>query len=75
MCSEYGMKVERDAFDQLFDHAPDKLTVVKKSLLTFVNKHLNKINIKVTDLDKQFHDGFYLALLMGLLEGMKPSTY
>ncbi|OQR79621.1 beta-parvin-like [Tropilaelaps mercedesae] len=66
---EYGMKVERDAFDQLFDHAPDKLTIVKKSLLTFVNKHLSKIYVDVKDLDREFHDGVKLAFLMGLLEG------
>lgn len=69
------MKVERDAFDQLFDHAPDKLTVVKKSLLTFVNKQLNKLNFEVTDLDRQFHDGIYLALLMGLLNGKLHSRH
>merc|ERR1712198_533354 len=40
---DVGMRCERDAFDTLFDHAPDKLMVVKKSLVTFVNKHLNKI--------------------------------
>uniref|UniRef100_A0A8C1JJ58 Calponin-homology (CH) domain-containing protein n=1 Tax=Cyprinus carpio TaxID=7962 RepID=A0A8C1JJ58_CYPCA len=28
---------ERDAFDTLFDHAPDKLNVVKKTLITFVH--------------------------------------
>uniref|UniRef100_A0A8C3YKX1 Parvin beta n=1 Tax=Catagonus wagneri TaxID=51154 RepID=A0A8C3YKX1_9CETA len=38
-------RFERDAFDTLFDHAPDKLSVVK-----------------------QFADGVYLVLLMGLLE-------
>ncbi|XP_076349915.1 beta-parvin-like isoform X1 [Tachypleus tridentatus] len=65
---DLGMRVERDAFDTLFDHAPDKLQVVKKSLVTFVNKHLNRINLDVTDLDSQFHDGVYLTLLMGLLE-------
>ena len=27
---EFGMKCERDAFDALLDHAPDKLQVVKK---------------------------------------------
>lgn len=27
---DVGMKCERDAFDTLFDHAPDKLQVVKK---------------------------------------------
>lgn len=37
--------------------------------MTFVNKHLNKINLEVTDLDSQFEDGVYLTLLMGLLEG------
>ncbi|KAM5289057.1 beta-parvin [Ctenodactylus gundi] len=59
---------ERDAFDTLFDHAPDKLTLVKKSLITFVNKHLNKLNLEVTELETQFADGVYLVLLMGLLE-------
>ncbi|CAG4955254.1 beta-parvin isoform X2 [Colias croceus] len=66
---DLGMKCERDAFDALFDHAPDKLQVVKKSLITFVNKHLSKVNLEVLDLDSQFHDGVYLVLLMGLLEG------
>ena len=32
---DLGMRCERDAFDTLFDHAPDKLQVVKK-----VNLHL-----------------------------------
>lgn len=66
---DVGVRCERDAFDALFDHAPEKLQVVKKSLVTFVNKHLNKINWEVTELDTQFHDGVYLILLMGLLEG------
>jgi len=66
---DLGLKQERDAFDTLFDHAPDKLQVVKKSLVTFVNKHLNKINLEVYDLDTQFSDGVYLCLLTGLLEG------
>lgn len=64
-----GGRFERDAFDTLFDHAPDKLNVVKKSLVTFANKHLNKLNIEVTDLDSQFDDGVFFILLMGLLEG------
>lgn len=66
---DLGLRQERDAFDTLFDHAPDKLQVVKKSLVTFVNKHLNKINFEVQDLDTQFADGVYLCLLAGLLEG------
>ncbi|XP_039719389.1 alpha-parvin [Pteropus medius] len=109
---------ERDAFDTLFDHAPDKLNVVShfaeephklliltqlntvitlhnefswlglvicdhtgpcphgevtvaasRTLITFVNKHLNKLNLEVTELETQFADGVYLVLLMGLLEG------
>jgi hypothetical protein len=27
---DVGMRCERDAFDTLFDHAPDKLAIVKK---------------------------------------------
>jgi parvin len=27
------------------------------------------VNLEVSDLDTQFHDGVYLTLLMGLLEG------
>lgn len=42
---------------------------MKKSLVTFVNKQLNKIHLEVTELDNQFHDGVYLTLLMGMLEG------
>ncbi|XP_053623616.1 beta-parvin [Plodia interpunctella] len=72
---DLGMKCERDAFDALFDHAPDKLQVVKKSLITFVNKHLSKVYLEVTDLDTQFHDGVYLCLLMGLLEGFFVPLY
>jgi parvin len=70
---DVGMRCERDAFDTLFDHAPDKLQVVKKSLVTFVNKHLNKINLE--DLDSQFADGVYLCLLSGLLEGYFVPLY
>uniref|UniRef100_A0A673Z0V7 Parvin alpha n=1 Tax=Salmo trutta TaxID=8032 RepID=A0A673Z0V7_SALTR len=62
-------RFNRDAFDTLFDYAPDKLNVVKKTLNTFVNKHLNKLNLEVSELDTQFADGVYLVLLMGLLEG------
>ncbi|XP_059086040.1 beta-parvin-like [Tigriopus californicus] len=72
---DLGLKQERDAFDTLFDHAPDKLQVVKKSLVTFVNKHLNKINLDVYDLDAQFSDGVFLCLLMGLLEGYFVPLY
>lgn len=43
--------------------------------MTFVNKHLNKVNLEVSDLDTQFHDGVYLTLLMGLLEGFFVPLY
>ena len=73
-CTYFSLCTERDAFDTLFDHAPDKLNVVKRvssrprktqhyfakalirlfqSLITFVNRHLEKINFEVTDLDSQ----------------------
>lgn len=68
--SEYddvGMRCEKDAFDTLFDCAPEKLAVVKKSLITFVNKHLSKLNFEINDLNTDFRDGVYLCLLMGLL--------
>ncbi|CAG0920961.1 unnamed protein product [Notodromas monacha] len=65
---DLGMRGERDAFDTLFDHAPDKLVVVKKSLIAFVNKHLNRIDMELTDLEGQLSDGVFLVLLMGLLE-------
>ncbi|XP_051756790.1 parvin, alpha b isoform X1 [Ctenopharyngodon idella] len=68
-------RYERDAFDTLFDHAPDKLNVVKKTLITFVNKHLNKLNLEVSELETQFADGVYLVLLMGLLEGYFVPLY
>jgi len=72
---DLGMRCERDAFDTLFDHAPDKLAVVKKSLVTFVNKHLNKLNFEVVDLGSDFKDGVYLCLLMGLLGGFFVPLY
>jgi parvin len=48
---------------------------VKGSLITFCNKHLNKINLEVADLETQFQDGVFLILLMGLLEGYFVPLY
>ncbi|KAI5105491.1 alpha-parvin [Silurus meridionalis] len=66
--------VQRDAFDTLFDHAPDKLNVVKKTLITFVNKHLNKLNLEVAELDTQVQNVSLAFELMqdGGLEKPKP---
>jgi len=66
--NENKAKIDRDAFDTLFDHAPEKLSLVKNSLLTFMRKHLDKIKFSVNDLDSQLDDGVYLILLIGLLE-------
>ncbi|XP_037755763.1 alpha-parvin isoform X8 [Chelonia mydas] len=60
-------RYERDAFDTLFDHAPDKLNVVKKTLITFVNKHLNKLNLEVTELETQAGSICDLDHLQGFL--------
>lgn len=40
-----------------------------------MNKHLNKINLEVSEIETQFHDGVYLTLLMGLLEGFFVPLY
>ncbi|XP_074859834.1 gamma-parvin-like isoform X3 [Carettochelys insculpta] len=60
---------QTDAFDELFTHAPDKLDDVKKALLQFVNKHVGKLGLNVTDAESQFADGVFLLLLIGQLEG------
>ena len=36
---DLGLKCERDAFDTLFDHAPDKLQVIFFHLLPYQNAH------------------------------------
>lgn len=74
---EFGMRLEqKDAIDALFSHAPDKLQLVKRSLISFVNRHLNKINIECytgqtgVELDPmQFSDGLLIVFLMGMLDG------
>lgn len=73
----------RDVFDTLVDYAPDKLMVVKRSLIRFVSRHLNKINLSCnlitnnrTRLDtahetldaEQFSDGLLLVFLIASLE-------
>lgn len=73
--TELAPKGERDAFDTLFDYGPDKLQHVKSSLVAFCNKHLNKINLEVSDLETQFQDGVFLILLLGLLEGYFVPLY
>jgi len=66
---------QRDAFDTLVEFAPDKLTIVKQSLVRFVNRHLNKIEMscmgsKENDMldPDQFSDGLLLVFLIASLE-------
>uniref|UniRef100_A0A8C1IBI0 Uncharacterized protein n=1 Tax=Cyprinus carpio TaxID=7962 RepID=A0A8C1IBI0_CYPCA len=55
---------------------PDHICICfLQTLITFVNKHLNKLNLEVAELDTQFADGVYLVLLMGLLEGYFVPLY
>ncbi|KAL5960704.1 Beta-parvin [Taenia solium] len=62
--------MERDAISALVDCAvPEKLMAFQRVLLQFVNQHLGKLNIVVSDLQKQMDDGVYFLLLMGLLGG------
>nr|XP_041569581.1 gamma-parvin isoform X2 [Taeniopygia guttata] len=58
-----------DAFDELFNCAPDKLDAVKKALLQFVDQHVGKLGLNVKDIESQFSDGVILLLLTGQLEG------
>jgi hypothetical protein len=43
---DLGMRCERDAFDTLFDHAPDKLQVVKKVWLSYTHYSFKVITLK-----------------------------
>jgi parvin len=42
---DLGMRCERDAFDTLFDHAPDKLQVVKKVCLSYTSYYFIDITV------------------------------
>lgn len=69
---------QRDAFDLLIECAPEKLVMVKQSLVRFCNRHLNVINMSCSspstrghldDLDpSQFSDGLLLVFLISRLE-------
>lgn len=72
---ELMQEKNRDAFDTLFEFAPEKLDIVKQSLVNFANRHLNKINMsclanrinQVLD-PEQFSDGLLLVFLIASLE-------
>uniref|UniRef100_A0AAZ3RTM2 Parvin, alpha a n=1 Tax=Oncorhynchus tshawytscha TaxID=74940 RepID=A0AAZ3RTM2_ONCTS len=55
---------------------PDHVSIqVVVDQVLFVNKHLNKLNLEVAELDTQFADSVYLVLLLGLLEGYFVPLY
>ncbi|KAL3315764.1 hypothetical protein Ciccas_005595 [Cichlidogyrus casuarinus] len=59
-----------DTVSALVDCAvPEKLESFMQTLLEFVNRHLVKLNLAVSDLRTQFDDGVYFILLLGLLGG------
>lgn len=63
---------ERDAFDKLFQQAPEKVETVKVSLLNFVNKHLAKVtwySRPIEDVGLNFDDGILLIHLLAILGG------
>lgn len=50
---DLGMRCERDAFDTLFDHAPDKLEVVKKvyfKIFLFSSHLVNWIHLVLSNI-------------------------
>lgn len=63
---------QRDAFDMLFDHTPEKLRLLKQSMAHFINIQLGRINIECTPVDDidpyQFSDGLNIIFLLGMLE-------
>jgi parvin len=67
-----GLAARRDAFDTLLECAPEKVHVVKQSLVRFCNRHLNKINMSCGAGDdlrpEQFSDGLLLVFLIASLE-------
>jgi parvin len=58
-----------DLIDTLFDLAPDKISSVEKTLLNFINSHLNYYDIHIQEIDMQyFQDGLNLLYLIAHLE-------
>lgn len=73
--SKHDQSQQRDAFDTLIEFAPQKLNVVKQSLVNFANRHLNRINMsclanRVSEVldPEQFSDGLLLVFLISSLE-------
>jgi parvin len=66
---------EKDVFDKLFKQAPDKLETVKKTLCQFCTRVLQEMDIVVSDIESQFHNGVYLVMMLGLLEGYYVPLY
>ncbi|VDD75655.1 unnamed protein product [Mesocestoides corti] len=50
------------------DYLPNR-RLIPRLIICFANEHLQKLNLRVSDLSEDFSDGVRLILLMGLLEG------
>ncbi|XP_057598494.1 gamma-parvin [Hippopotamus amphibius kiboko] len=68
-CSTDKDQDTKDAFDELFKLAPEKVNAVKEAIVNFVNQKLDRLGLSVQNLDTQFADGVILLLLIGQLEG------
>ncbi|KAH8854398.1 Beta-parvin [Schistosoma japonicum] len=61
-------EIDHDGISALVDCAiPEQLASFQQTLKTFVNRHLNKLNLHVTNLETEMSDGVYFILLLGLL--------
>lgn len=67
--AEMTDRKERDAFDTLEEKEPEKYQKLQNSLIVFVNKNLQKLNLEATDMQSSFADGCYLIMLIGQLDG------
>ena len=62
--------MRNDAFDKLFQNEAQSeanIQQVTELILSFVNDNLEPMEVKVTDLALQMHDGVYIIILVGAL--------
>uniref|UniRef100_A0A1I8G3D2 Calponin-homology (CH) domain-containing protein n=1 Tax=Macrostomum lignano TaxID=282301 RepID=A0A1I8G3D2_9PLAT len=60
---------ERDMLDDIFERSPERVGLLERHLMLFINSNLACLNIEVTDLARDLADGVNLIILLGLLEG------
>lgn len=59
---------QKDEIDDLFDHNPEGVPRLCVVLTTWINDILRRISLEIDDV-LQLHDGVYLLMLIGFLEG------